>query len=68
MVKSFTIRISDELNEWLEERAKREHRKKNNLVVHLLENARQDWIERFDPLLSDPMIRGLEEVFTKDKE
>ena len=36
----FGLRMPDDLKEWIKERAKREGRSANNLIVHLLNGVR----------------------------
>jgi hypothetical protein len=41
MSKRFTVQISDDLNTWLEEQARLNHRSKNKQIEHLLNEAMQ---------------------------
>lgn len=42
MSQRFTVQISDQLNAWLEEQARLNHRSKNKQIEHLLELAKKE--------------------------
>lgn len=42
MSKRFTVQISDQLNTWLEEQARLNHRSKNKQIEYLLDTAMQN--------------------------
>ena len=53
---TFTLRLSDELNTWLEQQARLNRRSKNKQIEHILEMARRM------PLFNAPPARDLRDI------